>query len=92
MQLVKESVKMYSAKSGESGTDEESGGGGKFSSRMEIFHDDLSTIDLKNYDEVCEIIRLQSSAIQQVWSLTQFCSLFFFMRNQIEACVLRKDS
>ena len=92
MQLVKENIKMYSAKSGESGTDEESGGGGKSSVRIdELFVQD-SAIDLKNYDEVCEIIRLQSSAIQQVWSLTQCCSLFFSMRNQIEACVLRKDS
>ena len=58
------------------------------------FHESLTltAIDLKNYDEVCEIIRLHSSAIQQVWSLTQCCSLFFSMRNQIEACVLRKDS
>ena len=81
---------MYSAKSGESGTDEESGGGGKSSVGIDKLFVQDSAIDLKNYDEVCEIIRLQSSAIQQVWSLTQCCSLFFFMRNQIEACVLRK--
>ena len=60
---------MYSAKSGESGTDEESGGGGKSSVGMNF--PDVKSIDLKNYDEVCEVIRLQSSAIQQVWSLTQ---------------------